>query len=42
MLCLSGLDFLHVRSLSNNNLQVLPRELFKHLDILTDLYVPDS
>ncbi len=42
MLCLSGLNFLHVRSLSNNNLQVLPRDLFNHLDILTDLYVPDS
>lgn len=25
------------RSLSNNNLQQLPRDLFKHLDILTDL-----
>lgn len=33
---------LHVRSLSNNNLEVLPRDLFKHLDILTDLYVPDT
>lgn len=26
-----------VRSLSNNNLQELPRDLFQQLDILTDL-----
>ncbi|XP_037536503.1 leucine-rich repeat LGI family member 3 isoform X2 [Nematolebias whitei] len=33
----SHLHLLQFLSLSNNNLQQLPRDLFKHLDILTDL-----